>query len=340
MKYLLQIHPNIYRFGIPLLIILSSVLLAINISIFQEDSNLLALGITLDLVLLSPFVYFLLIRKSNISKFTITPFFVLGLVLSFIFIPKENQAALNFIITYILPFIELFIASVILIQILKIRKHYQVNKKEQLNFIDTLELAVSKQFPTKVASAVAIEVGMFYYAFYKWNKPKYSANEFTYHKNSGILAILIVLLFVAFIELFALHLLLHSWSITAAWIFSGISIYGIFQIFGLIKSIPRTPIQFKENTIVFRFGIFLKTTIPYQSIQSFELTTKDLPADDKSYQKIVFNDYNMLLHLTDQGTIHGLFGIKRKYQHLAVSIDDKEKFSEVLSEKLNLDALA
>ena len=43
-------------------------------SLFQMNPDNLAIGITFDLLLIVPFIYFLLIRKTNIPKTTVLPF--------------------------------------------------------------------------------------------------------------------------------------------------------------------------------------------------------------------------------------------------------------------------
>ena len=83
-------HRNLITFGIPLFLILSVIVLA-NSSIFQLHPKELSIGITFDLILVIPAIYFLLIRKREIPKITTVPFFIAGIVIASFIIPKDFQ---------------------------------------------------------------------------------------------------------------------------------------------------------------------------------------------------------------------------------------------------------
>ena len=91
---------------IPFLLILSLVLL-IQSTYFSESADLLANAVTIDILLIVPLVYFLIICKRDIPKFTVLSMFVLGLVILSYTLPKENQQLLDLIKTYFLPILEL-----------------------------------------------------------------------------------------------------------------------------------------------------------------------------------------------------------------------------------------
>ena len=93
-------------------------------SLFQINPDNLAIGITFDLLLTVPFVYFLLIRKTNIPKTTIAPFLIFGIIICSIILPSENQQYLNIFKTWILPIIELSIISYVVYNIRKGIKYY------------------------------------------------------------------------------------------------------------------------------------------------------------------------------------------------------------------------
>ena len=335
MKQKLTLNRNFLIFGIPLIIIVISIVLAINLTDFSHDTELMSTAITLDLVFTVPLVYFLLIRKRKISKFTIMPFFIGGLVIASAVIPSANQFTLDLIIKWILPLIELTVVSLILSKIWKIRKAYLPNKSKDVDFITALKQGAASILPPKLASGMATEIGLIYYTFVVWKKPRYSDGEFTYHKESGLLVILGTLLGVALIELFCVHLLLHDSHPAVAWVLTIISTYGVIQIFGLMKSIPHTPNYVTDEHLVLRLGIFKETKIPFDKIETIELTTKDLPEGDKSFQKITLFDHNCIVHLKEEETLYGLFGITKTYKHAVLSIDDKLRFQQIISNNLS-----
>ena len=76
----ISFQKNIVRFGIPILIF-TLMILIVNSSWFTMNPDHLALGVTADLVITTPIIYFLLIRNSEIPKFSVVPVLVQGILL-------------------------------------------------------------------------------------------------------------------------------------------------------------------------------------------------------------------------------------------------------------------
>ncbi|MFT5821069.1 MAG: hypothetical protein ACI8ZM_002318 [Crocinitomix sp.] len=330
MRHKNAILPTILIIGIPLFLILFSTVLALNLKHFNSDADLLSIGITLDLVILTPLIYFGLIRKRKISKFTIMPFFVGGLIIASLVIPTSNQQTLDLIKTWLLPLVEVTVVTLVIIKVRNIRKAYRAKKTANIDFVTALKESAASILPAKLAYGLATEIGLFYYTFVTWRKPNYTANNFTYHKESGIQGILGAVLGVALIELFCVHLLIHENHPILSWILTAISAYGVIQIIGLMKSIPRVPHLITNEHLVLRMGIFQETKIPLSAIDWVELTTADYPKKDKSYAKITLFDHNFIIHLKAEATLHGLFGSTKKYTHLVLSIDDKKSVKTII----------
>lgn len=330
----LTLKSALFIFGIPISIILTSIFLALNLAGFGTDQSTLSMAITLDLAFTAPLVYLFLIRKRNIPKFTFMPFFIGGLVIASFVIPAQEQYTLDLIKSWVLPIVEITVVSLVIYKVSKIRKVYKQNRAQNMNFLTAVKLSTSELFPAKVANALTTEIGMVYYGLFKWRRAKLAENEFSYHKESGIIVLLSVILGVALIELFVVHLLLEASYPTVTWILSILSAYSVIQIFGLIKSIPYTPITIADGKLTIRMGTFQETTIPLSEIDRIEFTSNDYPEEDKSYQKIIFAGHNAILHLKTEGTIHGFMGIKKNYQHLVFSVDDKQRFKNYLANEI------
>jgi hypothetical protein len=319
---------------IPLLFILSSIFLGLSLRHFGENANVMAKAITLDLILTTPVIYLLLIRKTTISKLTIIPFFIIGIVLASVVLPVGNQGLLDLVKTWILPIVELIVLTIVVRKVLLVRKKYKQSRKAAPDFLTALRQSTADMLPLRVANIFTIEIGMIYFTFFHWKKAKYQSNEFSYHKESGILVILGVLLFVALVELFSVHLLLHENYKTAAWVLSIISLYGLIQLIGLMKSIPHTPIRLEENQLVVRMGIFQEAAIPYAFIDTVEITMADYPKENPDYQKITPFDHNCIIHLNSQAQMSSFFGIRKTYQHLVLSVDDAKRFKACLEDEI------
>ena len=328
MNKTINLHKNLIIFGIPFLIIGLMILIAKS-SIFINNSNSLATGITFDLLLTVPFIYFLLIRKTNIPKTTVVPFLVLGIVISTIILPSENQYYLNLFKTWVLPVVEISILSFVLYNVRKGIKHYNLNKTESFDFFTTLKNTCYEILPKGFVIPVVTEIAVFYYGFIYWKKRDLKENEFSYHKESGTIALMIVIIFLVAIETVVFHILLAKWSNIAAWILTFISIYSGIQIFGFLKSMFKRPISIENNKLFLRYGIMNETIINIEDIESIEVSSKDVELN-KETRKLSFlgelESHNLIIRLKKENTIIGLYGMKRKFKNITFHVDDKVKF--------------
>ncbi|AUP78086.1 hypothetical protein [Flavivirga eckloniae] len=320
-------------FGIPLLIIGLMVLIAKS-SVFQSNPTSLAIGITCDLLLTVPLVYFLLIRKTNIPKTTIVPFIIFGMIVCSLILPSENQYYLNLFKTWVFPLMELSILAFIIYNVRKGIKRFKHEKTASFDFFTTLKKTCYNILPKPVVIPFVTEIAVFYYGFIYWKKRELSSNEFSYHKNSGTPTLLIAIILIVAIETFVLHALLVKWSNIAAWILTCLSIYSGIQIFGFLKSMTKRPISIENNKLYLRYGIMTECTIAIENIDSIELSSKDLEKD-KAVQRLSFlgelESHNVIIKLKTEQTLIGLYGIKRKFKVLALYIDNKNEFKNYIN---------
>lgn len=306
-------------------------------SLFQMNPDYLAIGITFDLLLTVPFIYFLLIRKTNIPKTTVVPFIILGVVLCSIILPSENQQYLNLFKTWILPIIELSVLSYVIYNVRKGIKSYKQKKDLSFDFFTTLKNTCYEILPKNVVIPVVTETAVFYYGFIYWKKRELKENEFSYHKDSGTITLLIAIIFIIAIETVVLHILLTKWSSLAAWILTFLSIYSGIQIFGFVKSMFKRPISIENNKLFLRYGIMNETTIELKKIDNIEISSKDIELN-KETRKLSFlgdlESHNIIIHLKEENELIGLYGIKRGYKNLALYVDNKVEFKNRINNAL------
>lgn len=306
-------------------------------TIFNSNTSSLSIGITFDLLLTVPFVYFLLIRKTNIPKTTVVPFLILGIIICSLIMPTENQNYLNLFKTWILPIVELSILSFVIFKLRKGVKRYTLNKTESFDFFTTLKSTCYGILPKALVIPVVTEIAVFYYGFIYWRKRKLRENEFTYHKDSGTITLLIAIIFIVAIETVTIHILLAKWNATVAWVLTFLSIYSGIQIFGFVKSMLKRPISIENNKLFLRYGIMNQTTIDLENISSIEISSKDIELN-KETRKLSFlgalESHNLVIRLKEENTLIGLYGIKRKYKNLALHVDKKNEFKEWINNSL------
>ena len=336
MNKTITLQKNLIIFGIPVLIV-GLMILITRTSLFQMNPDNLAIGITFDLLLTVPFIYFLLIRKTNIPKTTIVPFLILGVVICSIILPLENQHYLTLFKTWILPIVELSILSYVVYNVRKGIKSYKLKKGGSVDFFTTLKNTCYEILPKNIVTPVVTEIAVFYYGFIYWKKRELKENEFSYHKDSGTITLLIAIIFIVAIETAVFHILLTKWSSIAAWVFTLLSIYSGIQIFGFLKSMFKRPISIENDKLFLRYGIMNEATIDLKNIDSIEVSSKDIELN-KETRKLSFlgelESHNIIIRLKEENTLVGLYGIKRKFKNLAFYVDDKNEFKNRINNAL------
>ena len=255
------------------------------------------------------------------------------MVICTIILPTENQQYLSLFKTWVFPVIELTVISYILYNVRKGIQSYKQKKEGALDFFSTLKKTCYEILPKGAVIPVVTEIAVFYYGFFLWKKRVLKENEFSYHKNSGSITLLVALLLIIAVETVTLHALLEKWSSTAAWILTFLSIYSGFQIFGFLKSMSKRPISIENDKLFLRHGIMTEATIAIKDIERIEISSKDIELD-KETRKLSFlgelESHNIILHLKEENTLIGLYGIQRKFKRLVLFVDEKGAFKNQL----------
>ena len=304
---------------------------------YTTNHTALSLAITLDFLIVIPLVYLLLIKKTNLPKTTALPIMLLGIVLCNFFLPEEDQYFLQLFNSWCLPLIELSLLSYVFIYL---RKAMQLAAKEQkgsYDFLSVLKSSCADLLPRRALIPVVTEIAVFYYGFIAWKKRTLASNEFSYHKNSGTISLLIAVIFIVAIETVSLHIILLKWSTTAAWIASALSVYSGLQLFGFLRSMRKRPILIEDGKLYLRYGIMTETTVELKNIDRIELSTKEV-SQSKSIRKLSFlgelESHNVVLHLKRKNSLIGLYGFKKDYHSLLFHVDKAEDFKAKLLEEM------
>lgn len=335
MNRVLVLSRNLIPFGVT--ISLFGILILLMKSQFLTGNETLIAGITADLLLTVPLVYFLLIRKTEIPKTTVIPIMLIGLLIGSYFLTDEHQYYLRLFKTWVLPILEILALSFVIYKVRKAIKHYKSNKTKAFDFFTTLKNTCDDILPKGVVMPVVTEIAVFYYGFIYWKRRELKANEFSYHKDSGTIALLIAIIFIVAIETVVFHMLLSKWSDTAAWILTFLSIYSGIQILGFLKSMFKRPISIENDRLYLRYGMMTETVIDIKDINSIEISSKDIELDEET-RKLSFlgemESHNIIIRLKKENELTGLYGIKRKYRNLALFVDDKTEFENRINKAL------
>lgn len=330
-----QVNRNLINFGIPLMLLGTLILLMK--SSFLDGNDRLSLAITLDLLLIIPLVYFLLIRKSKIPNTTVIPVMIMGLLTGSYFLPQESQSYLTFFTTWALPVIEISILTFVVVKVRRAIKTYKTLKGSTPDFFNALKSTCYEILPKKLVLPFATEIAVFYYGFISWKTRTPQVNEFTYHKNSGTPTLFYAFIFIIAIETFVIHFLLTQWSMVAAWVLTSLSTYTALQVFGFAKSLAQRPISIQHDKLTLKYGILNEVEIPFSAIDKIELSSKTLEKNEFTQTLSPLGElesHNVVIHLNEENELLGLYGIKKKFKVLGLHIDQAQEFKESIEKAL------
>lgn len=325
----LNILTSLLKAGLLLLIVLVSVFIAQNSLLINNP--LMASAVTFDLIITLPFAYWLLIRKTKVSKQTITVFIILGVIIASFVLPENNRRFLEIIKFYALPLMELGFSAYAAFLVYRTRQTFKTLREKGNDFMETLREILSKEFPNEfLGKAVSFEIAAFYYAFLNWGKQR-GENSFTYHKQNGTVALLSVFIFILAAEAVVLHFLIVEISVIAAWVLTASSIYFLFQIFAHGKAIFLRPIEIADDKLFIRCGLLGDAEIDFENIESIEKIPLTFQAEKTTLSLSPLGKFtasNLKINLLDKAVLNGVYGMKKEFKAILLSVDDAENFIE------------
>ncbi|WP_298325566.1 hypothetical protein [uncultured Dokdonia sp.] len=302
---------------------------------FLANPSLISVGITIDLMLTVPLIYFFLIRKKEIPKQTVVLVVIICLFICYKIIPTENQTVLPFLGTWLLPILEIGIIAYILINLRKARLNYNKNRGNYIDFYTVVKTISQDLLPNFMARIIATEITVVYYGIIKWKRRPLKNGEFSIHKKSTSISILLGIMLIIGVETTVFHYILEQEGNPKAWLITFLSIYSLLQILGFLKSIIKRPISFEEDILHLRYGIIKETSIELSNIKSIVLSSKN------KYQKgsrlSIFGkheNHNVTLTLKKIGILYSLYGIKNNFTTISFHVDEPQKFFNKMCESI------
>ncbi|MFT7699666.1 MAG: hypothetical protein ACI8S7_001494 [Candidatus Krumholzibacteriia bacterium] len=241
------------------------------------DAGAVAVGLTLDLVVIIPVAfYFLVVRPGGHSALRVAPVVIVSMVLASLVLPAERQQVLHWLEFVVLP-LEIGLVSWVVWRAVNSLKHARSDGTGDplVQFYDTA-LGLFKN--ERVAGIFSSEVCVFYYGLCAWRKAPQSpsnALNISHHQRSGQIGIVFAFLVLLAGEGFAVHLLLAKWNAVVAWLFTASTVYaGLWLLADMRASILR-PIIVGSTEIVFRAGIRQTLVVQRSLISSVSRTQPD-----------------------------------------------------------------
>lgn len=299
-----------------------------------SESQMLSFAVTFDLIIIPLMLYyFVMIRKVGVAKISLAGVLILSVIAANFLLPDGSKTYLSYV-EFFAGLVELSVVALLVLNIRKVRKKYRGVAAKSADFMRNLRESFSVVISSPVLlNIITSEAAMFRYGlfFFKGEEEVDTGSTPIYvTKKSGFESMMGVLLAVSIIETVALHLLLQTWSVTAAWILTGISIYSAIFIVSYWSSVVKRPILFKNEALYLRTGILWNTVVRKDNVNSIS-RIRGFEKDETIFNlgASVFEEPNVLLELNEEVNINGLYGFDKTTGRIALYVDEPELLIEL-----------
>ncbi|MGG0549722.1 beta-carotene 15,15'-monooxygenase [Priestia megaterium] len=308
-----------------------------------SDFNGVVVGSILDLSLVAPLLFLAWQRKFSLKYFIVL--IATGLVAARFIIPSEYFTSFQSVMWLgvgIEGLLILFELSLLFMLVKNVPPILRRIRSSPLPLLFSFSRAVNDKFPKQTfIHILCSEMLMFYYAFGTWKKkPSDEATTFTLYKRSSFVTFQIMIIHAIVIETLGLHWLLHNTSIILSVVLLILNIYSIVFFLGDIQALRLNPLRVEDDRIYISFGLAKRMEISFKDIekivedthileQKIPNTTIEFIARD--FEK-VYPDLVLTLKSPIEATL--FMGIKKKYQRVAIRVDDPHAFKKIVKERL------
>jgi hypothetical protein len=301
-----------------------------------------AFGVLLLFIVELPFYFWLIVlRPSRISPLYAVPVAAIGYLFCRLWQPGNDSAWIALGWIPLLP-LELFLFAVLYRRTMRVVRAAREQPRSS-DLIERLTLASYREFPSNRLFAVLMyEVGLVYYAFGGGPGIVLASGDaaFTNHRRAGLRLIFGVALVFGAFEVVGLHLLVAALSPLAAWMLTGLELYGVIWAIGLLRSVPKLPVVLGERGIHVRLGVIYSLWVPYEDIQSVQRGRTHADTRSKSYLNCAFmNAPDCVLKLRAPGRARLPYTLEKNVDEIGLMVDEPKEFLAQLERRLEASAL-
>jgi hypothetical protein len=292
---------------------------------FAAHPDVLAWAFTCDLTISLPLLWwFFAVRSGRAGAVTLIPIFLAGVAVAARIIPAAQHTFVDQL-RFIAAPLDLVTIALVARRVARIRRIDAGADPD-----DRIERACAELFGGgHAARAVAFEIATIYYAFFGWRKP--APRGFTVHQRSGWGTIVGVFVFLIAIESVGAHLLVQLWSVKAAWIVTALDVYGALWLLGDYQALRLRPTRIEGDALVLSYGLRWRASIPLDAIASVETVRGEAEWKRKDVLKIaILDEPRLLIRFKTPQTAHGLAGLTRTIEAVAILADDDAGFADAM----------
>lgn len=307
-------------------------ILAISFLPAVQSSPLLRVGISIDLLLTLPLLWFVL-AKAGVVPIKGTKWVLLtGVLAGLVFLREEPRLTFLQTLEDLLPIVLGLLSVAALYAV--VRVVIRVARSVDILLASSVELSdkLGKNF---IARVIASELAMLIYLVDM--SPLNPTNEcsFSSHTRSGFRGLLGGLLFVGLLETMVVHIVVHLFSPTIAWVLTLSSLFGCLMVVSHMRAIPRRLHCISDDTLTLKNGLFGTAEIRLYKIESVDRVEGFNDNETPRFAMLgKLDPVNVKIVLKNPQTYEANHGIKRTVSSLLFQVDHPSEFVETLRDSI------
>ena len=281
-----------------------------------------------DVLLTIPLIYFLIIRKRAVPNITVIPLSLAGLFLVSFFVPQKDMLWFTLVKSAWTGLAEVVVIAFIVTKFVGIRNAYGKQSDHRHSFPRMMRMAVNEVIPGLAGKLFSGEMLAIFFSVRGWGRTSADSNSFTSYRQSQVLVLYSVILFLLTAETIIFHILLAQWSSIAAWILTGISIYSFIQLMGFMGALRHVPTRLADGWLELNYGIYASALTRPENIRSAQVITSGND-DEEAFRMTMLGTLepvNLTLDFHQPVAVERLYGKTVYTDRLQIFIDDPDRF--------------
>jgi hypothetical protein len=180
-----------------------------------------------------------------------------------------------------------------------------------------------------VASALATEAAVFYYALAAWKRIPFApagSRAFSYHRRNAYAAILYAVVVAAVVEMGVVDLVVRARHVTAANVLFVVDVIAAIWLLGFARAVQLRPIVLTADALLIRNGLAASVAVPLADA-TIEFGRVRAPAKGTPrYLRAAMGEPNALLTLRAPALVRRAYGRTRLVDRIGLVLDDPKTF--------------
>ncbi len=325
-------------FGLVTLGVYATALTIVASPLFARGPRVGAAGISFDLLVTVPAAFwFLVARPRGLPWFSVVPVVIASGYAGLLVLPAAHQQYLHDARFLTAP-AELWLVGYGAVRAWRLLRS-GAHPRGDVLAATRAALREIVRYP-RVADVVAEEIALLWYALLSWRAdPAVAVGEtaFTQHRRAGLAGLFGAVAFACLGEALGVHLLAASWSPTAAWVLTGLSLYGALWLVGLGRSVVLRPTVLAAGGLRVRLGMLHEAWVPFDRIARVT-EVRAAPANRRApgyLHAAIFAAPRLMLELSAPVESHGLYGTrKRGITRIGLLVDEPRGLASELGRRM------